>query len=196
MLSFASVAEALAASDVLYGAGLRVFEIALSNRQSFDCLTAVTKKLPADALVGAGTVMTAQDVTRAKNAGACFGVSPGFTRELGDAVIANAFPFLPGISSVSEAMAAQDFGFKAQRFFPAEQSGGASFLKAVAPVLPDISFCPSGGVTFDNAPKYLNLANDATVGGSWLLVRDESGTLDLTKTAAMVAATLSALTKP
>lgn len=194
-LSFASVAEALAASDVLYGAGLRVFEITLADRQSFDYLTAVAKKLPADAYVGGGAIMVPQDITRAKNAGAAFGVSPGFTRELAEGAVADALPFLPGVSSVSEAMAAQAFGFKAQRFFPAEQSGGAAFLKTVAPVLADIVFSPAGGVTLDNAPKYLNLTNVVTVGAPWLLVRDESGVIDLTKTAAMVSTTLGALTK-
>lgn len=193
VLTFETPEEAIATGDVLYASGIRVFEVTLRNASALSCIASLARHLPADAFVGAGTIRTSGQIAQAREAGARFGVSPGLTPALAQAVRAADFPLLPGIATVSEAMAAAEQGFTVLKFFPAEQSGGAAFLKAVAPVLHDIRFCPTGGITLDNAPSYLALGNVPVVGGSWLVRRDASGVVDLAASADMVSRTLGAL---
>ena len=122
--------------------------------------------------VGAGTLLTAKDVENAKKAGATFGVSPGATDRLLDACEANDLPLLPGASSASEAMRLLERGYTVQKFFPAEAAGGAPFLKSLSSPLPQIRFCPTGGVSLSNANDYLSLPNTLCVGGSWVAPGD------------------------
>ena len=119
--------------------------------------------------VGAGTVLTPDDAKRAKDAGAKFAVSPGLTDRLIDACADLELPLLPGAVTASEVMRAADAGFDMLKFFPAEAVGGAPALKSLAGPLPKISFCPTGGVSPDNAHSYLSLPNVVCVGGSWIV---------------------------
>jgi 2-dehydro-3-deoxyphosphogluconate aldolase/(4S)-4-hydroxy-2-oxoglutarate aldolase len=179
VLAFKSVDEALSVCRVLYDTGVRVFEITLRHDTALDAIKAVKADLASGAIVGAGTILSPDLAKVARNAGAVFGVSPGLTEELGSAVRAMAWPFLPGVATLSEAMVACDMGFMALKFFPASLSGGPGFLKAAGSVLPDIQFCPTGGISETTAPEYLSLDNVPAVGGSWLTPRNESGEIDL-----------------
>ena len=125
-----------------------------------------------DMIVGAGTLLDADHVTQVMDLGAQFGVSPGSTPALLDAVSTKGLPFLPGGSSVSEFMALAEARFAVQKFFPAGPAGGPAFLKSVASPLANISFCPTGGVNADNAADYLALPNVIAVGGSWFVSAD------------------------
>jgi 2-dehydro-3-deoxyphosphogluconate aldolase/(4S)-4-hydroxy-2-oxoglutarate aldolase len=118
--------------------------------------------------VGAGTLLTEKDVEAAKEAGATFGVSPGATRRLLDACEANDLPLLPGAATPSEAMQLLERGYSVQKFFPAEANGGVPVLRAWGAPLPQVRFCPTGGVSLGNARDYLALPNVLCVGGSWV----------------------------
>ncbi len=188
VLAFKSVEEAVEVSSVLFECGVRVFEITLRHETALEAIKQVKATLPAEAIVGAGTILSPDLAKSARNAGAAFGVSPGLTKELGTAVRAMGWAFLPGVSTISEAMAARDMGFEALKFFPASVSGGPGFLKAAAAVLPDIRFCPTGGITAETASDYLALANVPTVGGSWVTPRRADGAVDLEETKACALA--------
>lgn len=182
VLSWQSVDEAVKSSRTLFEAGIRVFEITLRHETALDAIAAVIADLPDEAIVGAGTITTPQLALQATAAGARFGVSPGLTAELADTVNRLDWTLLPGIATVSEAMRASQFGFSAMKFFPAEISGGTGFLKAIGSVLPDIRFCPTGGLNPENAREYLALPNVAVIGGSWLVARTPSGSVDQEET--------------
>jgi len=179
VLAFESAVEAVDVCGVLYEEGVRVFEITLRHESALDAIAAVKAALPVDAIIGAGTVLTPELAKSAMEAGAVFGVSPGLTEELAHAVKALGWPFLPGIATLSEAMTARELGFRALKFFPASIAGGPDFLKAVGSVLPDLKFCPTGGVSAGTAELYRALGNVATVGGSWITKRGKDGTIDL-----------------
>lgn len=179
VLAFKSAEEAVAVCRVLYEAGLPVLEITLRHETALEAIAAVKADLPADAVLGAGTVTKPEHAKAAKDAGAVFGVSPGLTENLAAAVKELNWSFLPGTASLSEAMKARELGFTELKFFPASISGGPAYLKAVGSVLPDLSFCPTGGVTAANMADYKALSNVATVGGSWLTARGDDGVIDL-----------------
>jgi len=128
---------------------------------------AVGKKVDG-AIVGAGTVLNGRMMQECLEAGAEFFVSPGSTQEVIEAAAKTDIPLLPGVSTPSEAMGMLAEGYEHLKFFPAEQAGGAAYLKAIAPVLPRITFCPTGGLSAEKAPQYLSLPNVACVGGSWV----------------------------
>ena len=182
VLAFKSVEEAVTTCEALYECGVRVFEITLRHDTALDAIKAVKVSLPADAMVGAGTILTPDLAKAAKNAGAVFGVSPGLTKELGTAIRAMGWSFLPGVSTLSEAMEATNMGFEALKFFPASACGGPGFLKAAGAVLPSTLFCPTGGITADTAGDYLSLGNVPVVGGSWVTPRGADGAIDLAST--------------
>ncbi len=119
-------------------------------------------------VVGAGTLLTPADVEAAKAAGATFGVSPGATDRVLDACEANDLPLLPGAATSSEVMRLLERGYTVQKFFPAEANGGVPALKAIGAPIPQVKFCPTGGVSLKNAPDYLALGNTLCVGGSWV----------------------------
>ncbi|WP_020401435.1 bifunctional 4-hydroxy-2-oxoglutarate aldolase/2-dehydro-3-deoxy-phosphogluconate aldolase [Kordiimonas gwangyangensis] len=179
VLAFKSAQEAVDVCRVLFDEGLSVLEITLRHESALAAINAVKEDLPADACVGAGTVVTPALAEAAIEAGAEFGVSPGLTPELAAAVKKLNWPFLPGIATLSEAMQAREWGFTELKFFPANISGGTGFLKAVGSVLPDLTFCPTGGISVDTAPDYRALPNVATVGGSWITPRGRDGSIDL-----------------
>ena len=186
VLAFHSVEEALDVSEVLLEGGIRVLEITLRHPTGLDQIEAVSEKLP-DAIVGAGTVMNPDLARRARDAGAVFGVSPGLSPDLVEALQDMDWAFLPGTATASEAMTAVANGFECLKFFPAEQSGGAGFLKSIGAVLPKVTYCPTGGISLAKAPDYLSLPNVPCVGGSWLTSRGSDGTIDLKDVKARVA---------
>ncbi|MDD4886357.1 MAG: bifunctional 4-hydroxy-2-oxoglutarate aldolase/2-dehydro-3-deoxy-phosphogluconate aldolase [Thiomonas sp.] len=161
----AGLAVDLAAA--LVAGGIRVLEVTLRTPAALAAIRQIRDRVPG-ALVGAGTVLTPQDWQRAQDAGALFGISPGLTPALLAATRQSRLPFVPGVATASEAMAALDAGFTAMKLFPAEAVGGRALLKSLHGPLPQLQFCPTGGINLGNAASYLALPNVACVGGSWL----------------------------
>jgi 2-dehydro-3-deoxyphosphogluconate aldolase/(4S)-4-hydroxy-2-oxoglutarate aldolase len=160
----ASKAEGLA--KALIAGGLPALEVTLRTPAALEAIAEMAK-VPGG-VVGAGTLLTTEDVEAAKLAGAVFGVSPGATDRLLDACEANDLPLLPGAATSTEVMRLLERGYTMQKFFPAEANGGAKALKAIGAPLPKVKFCPTGGITLENAHDYLSLANTICVGGSWV----------------------------
>jgi 2-dehydro-3-deoxyphosphogluconate aldolase/(4S)-4-hydroxy-2-oxoglutarate aldolase len=167
VLQIERLADAAPLARALAAGGLPVLEVTLRTDCALEAIREMRAAAP-DAIVGAGTLRRPADVVACLEAGARFGVSPGAPTPLIEAVQAAAFAFLPGCATPTEAMALADRGFEVVKFFPAGAAGGPAMLKALASPLPDIRFCPTGGVTLDNAPAYLSLPNVAAVGGSWV----------------------------
>lgn len=171
VLTIERLADAVPLARALMKGGLPVLEITFRTGVAVEALAAIARAVP-EAIVGAGTVLEERQLRQAIDAGARFGVSPGCTAALAQAVTASGLPFLPGVQTVSEALAAREQGFSLLKFFPADTAGGTGWLKAVAAPLAGLRFCPTGGIAFDAAPAYLALANVACVGGSWVAPRD------------------------
>ena len=165
----ANVAAALA--KALVAGGLPALEVTLRTPAALDAIREMAA-VPGG-VVGAGTLLTPKDVEDAKAAGATFGVSPGATDILLDACEANDLPLLPGTATASEAMRLLERGYTVQKFFPAEANGGAPALKAIGAPIPQVRFCPTGGVSLKNAREYLGLSNTLCVGGSWVAPKDK-----------------------
>lgn len=153
-------------AEALVSGGLPVLEVTLRTPAALEVIRRMAKV--AGGHVGAGTVLTPDEVKRAKDAGASFAVSPGATEVLVQACIDEALPLLPGAATASEAMLLLEAGYDMLKFFPAEAAGGVKYLKSLAGPLPQISFCPTGGVTLESAPTYLSLPTIPCVGGSWI----------------------------
>jgi len=160
---------AMPLAEALMVGGINVIEITLRTPQALNAIEAVAGI--SELHVGAGTLLSANDVANAKKAGASFGVSPGHTSELIDACEREVLPFLPGAATPSEVANLMAHGFNIQKFFPAEAAGGISMLKAIAGPMQDIQFCPTGGVSPKNVSDYLSLKNVICVGGSWIASR-------------------------
>ncbi len=160
------IAHAAALARALVAGGLPALEVTLRTECALDAIRAMAE-VPGG-VVGAGTLLTPQDVRAAKAAGAKFGVSPGVTDRLLAACEDEGLPLLPGAATASEVMALLERGYVVQKFFPAEANGGAAALKAIGAPIPQVRFCPTGGVTLANAPDYLKLPNVLCVGGSWV----------------------------
>lgn len=171
VLTIARAADAVPLAAALQRGGLRSIEVTLRTPEAPAAISAIARELP-EMIVGAGTVLTAADVGRAVEAGARFLVSPGLTAELAAAGLASDLPYLPGVVTPSEVMAARALGFSFLKFFPAAASGGVEALRALAPVFAGIAFCPTGGVGAENARDYLALPNVPMVGGSWMTPAD------------------------
>ena len=187
VLTIERVADAVPLARALVKGGLPVLEVTLRTPVALDALRAMAAEVP-EAMVGAGTVLNAEQLDQAKRAGARFLVSPGCTRALAAAAGASGLPFLPGVQTVSEAMALSEQGFRLMKFFPADQAGGLGWLKAVAAPLAGLSFCPTGGIGADTASSYLALPNVACVGGSWVTPRDAVAAGDWQKIERLAAA--------
>ena len=165
------VAHAVPMARALVAGGIRMLEVTLRTPQALACMEAIAKEVP-DAVVGAGTVRSAADAKAAANAGAKFAVSPGYTSAVGQACRDQGLSLLPGVATGSEIMMAQEDGYTELKFFPAMQAGGPAMLKAWGGPFFDVRFCPTGGVTPQNASEFLSLSNVACVGGSWLVPAD------------------------
>lgn len=163
----------VAAAQALFDGGIRAFEITLRTPMALEAIRVLNQALPAEAVVGAGTITNPAQLQAAIAAGARFGVSPGLTTNLAKAVQVSGLPFLPGIASASELMQALDWGFETLKLFPAEAIGGVNLLKALAGPFAQARFCPTGGIHAGNAPDYLALKNVLAVGGSWVLPSDK-----------------------
>jgi 2-dehydro-3-deoxyphosphogluconate aldolase/(4S)-4-hydroxy-2-oxoglutarate aldolase len=159
-------AHARPLAEALVAGGLPALEVTLRTPAALDVIAEMAK-VPGG-VVGAGTLVTPDDVRAAKAAGAKFGVSPGATDALIAACEAEDLPLLAGAATATEAMRLLERGYDILKFFPAEASGGAPALKAIGAPLPQISFCPTGGVSPDNALSYLSLPNVVCAGGSWV----------------------------
>jgi 2-dehydro-3-deoxyphosphogluconate aldolase/(4S)-4-hydroxy-2-oxoglutarate aldolase len=164
------LAQAVPLAQALLAGGVDAMEITLRTPVALDAISAVARAVP-QMCVGAGTVLDAQDLRRVGDAGARFALSPGAGPGLLAAAAAGSLPFIPGVMTASEALAAREHGFGLLKLFPAEQAGGLGFLQALAAPLADLRFCPTGGLTAGNAMDYLALPNVALVGGSWLAPR-------------------------
>lgn len=163
-------AKAFDLGSALVRGGLPALEVTLRTDSALEVIAEMAKIK--GGIVGAGTLLTPQDVKSAKAAGATFGVSPGATDILIDACEAEGLPLLAGAASATEAMKLLERGYTWQKFFPAEQSGGAAMLKGLSSPLPQITFCPTGGIGLDTAQGYLDLPNVVCVGGSWVAPGD------------------------
>ena len=164
------LAHAEPLARALVAGGLPALEVTLRTPCALDAIR-IMAQVPGG-VVGAGTLLTPADVKAAKAAGATFGVSPGATPRLLDACAEHELPLLPGAVTASEVMALLELGYTVQKFFPAEQSGGAAFLKSLGGPIPQVSFCPTGGIGLKNAPDYLSLPTIPCVGGSWVAPKD------------------------
>lgn len=161
-------AAAVPTARALAEGGVRVIELTLRTDSALESLRRIVAEVP-EITAGAGTVLNPRQASAAVEAGAQFLVSPGLTRALTRWIAeASDVPFLPGVSDLGQVMEARDHGLTELKFFPAEAAGGAAYLKAVAGPVQDVVFCPTGGVSPQNAPGYLALPNVACVGGTWL----------------------------
>jgi len=164
-------AHAVPLARALVAGGIRMLEVTLRTPVALACIEAIAREVP-EAVVGAGTVRSAADAQAAAMAGARFAVSPGYTHAVGRACHELGLALLPGVATGSEIMMAQEDGYTALKFFPAMQAGGPAMLKAWHGPFNDVKFCPTGGVTAQNAREFLALPNVACVGGSWLTPAD------------------------
>lgn len=160
------LAHARPLAEALVAGGLPVLEVTLRTKVALEAIAAMAD-VPG-AVVGAGTVLTASQMREANSAGGRFAVSPGATPSLIDAARAEGTPLLPGAQTCSEVMTLLEQGYTVQKFFPAEAIGGAEALKSIGGPLPQVTFCPTGGISPTRAPDYLRLANVKCVGGSWV----------------------------
>lgn len=164
-------ADAVPLARALVAGGLPAIEVTLRTPVALEAIRAIADGVP-DAVVGAGTVITPEQVTESVRAGARFLVSPGWTDVLLEAMRASGVPFLPGVSTTSEVVALLERGVREMKFFPAQAAGGTAYLKSLAGPLPQARFCPTGGIGLANAPEYLSLPNVGCVGGTWMLPAD------------------------
>ncbi|WP_433547908.1 bifunctional 4-hydroxy-2-oxoglutarate aldolase/2-dehydro-3-deoxy-phosphogluconate aldolase [Streptomyces sp. CA-294286] len=164
-------ADAVPLARALVAGGLPGIEITLRTPAALDAIGAIAARVP-EAIVGAGTVTSPADVEAAAEAGARFLVSPGWTDTLLRALQGSGLPFLPGVSTASEAVALLERGVTDMKFFPAEAAGGTAYLRSLSGPLPRARFCPTGGITPASAPAYLALPNVGCVGGTWMLPQE------------------------
>ncbi len=167
VLTINRIEDAVPLARALVAGGVRMLEVTLRTPVAIEAAKAIMSDVP-DAIVGIGTILNADDLARARDLGAAFGISPGATPELLKAATHSDLPFAPGIATASELMQALAHGFTTVKFFPAEQAGGIRALRALAGPFPHVQFCPTGGIGETNAPQWLAEPNVIAVGGSWL----------------------------
>ncbi|MAB33621.1 bifunctional 4-hydroxy-2-oxoglutarate aldolase/2-dehydro-3-deoxy-phosphogluconate aldolase [Thalassospira sp.] len=163
--------DAVPLAKALVAGGLPVLEITLRSAAAEESIKRIIAEVP-DAITGAGTVINAKQMERMAKIGCAFSVSPGHTKSLLKAAKDTGVPLLPGAGTPSEIMYLLEHGYDMLKFFPAEQQGGVSMLKALSGPLPQVKFCPTGGVSLANLGDYLALPNIITVGGSWVAPKD------------------------
>jgi 2-dehydro-3-deoxyphosphogluconate aldolase/(4S)-4-hydroxy-2-oxoglutarate aldolase len=160
--------QAVPLAKALVAGGLPVLEITLRTDAAMDAMKAIMAEVEG-AIVGAGTVLTSEQFKQCSKLGCAFAVSPGATGQLLGAAEDYDMPLLPGAVTASEVMALLEWGYRFQKFFPAEPAGGTSYLSSLASPIPQVKFCPTGGITAEKAPSYLKLSNVITIGGSWMI---------------------------
>ncbi len=187
VLTIDKVEQAVPLARALVAGGLTTLEITLRTGTALEAIREMVRGVPG-AVIGAGTVLTPDQGAAAMAHGARFLVSPGMTPRLIEAAAAWPVPFLPGVSTASEAMALADMGYRVLKFFPAEPAGGTAALKALGAPLADLVFCPTGGIDAAKAPSYLALPNVAAVGGSWVAPAKAVAAADWSAITALAAA--------
>lgn len=165
------VADAVPLARALVAGGVRVLEVTLRTPVALACMHEIVRAVP-EAIVGAGTLRSVADVQAALDVGCRFGVSPGYTHDIGHACRNMGLPLLPGVATAGEVMAANADGYHFLKFFPATAAGGIPMLKALGGPFPDVVFCPTGGISLETAPQFLHLPNVKVCGGSWLTPQD------------------------
>lgn len=180
-------ADGVPLAQALLEGGISTIEVTLRTQAALGAMEAIAKSCP-DMVIGAGTVLTPTDAANARDAGAVFAVSPGATPSLIEGCADAGIDLLPGATSASEAMVLLEQGFDALKFFPAVPAGGAPFLKSLASPLPQITFCPTGGITQQTAPDFLSLDNVSCVGGSWIASRSDIANKDFATITARASA--------
>ncbi|MCG6200779.1 bifunctional 4-hydroxy-2-oxoglutarate aldolase/2-dehydro-3-deoxy-phosphogluconate aldolase [Psychromonas antarctica] len=166
-----NIADAVPMAKALAAGGINVFEVTLRTDAALDAIRAIAEAMP-QAMIGAGTIINPQQYDAAVAAGAKFVISPGYSRTLLEHAAKGSAPLIPGVSTPSEIITALELGYDHLKFFPAEANGGAAALKAIAGPLPQVRFCPTGGINPKNAASYTALSCVATVGGSWMIPND------------------------
>jgi 2-dehydro-3-deoxyphosphogluconate aldolase/(4S)-4-hydroxy-2-oxoglutarate aldolase len=194
VIAIDNIEHAVPLARALVAGGIRVLEVTLRTEHGLPAIRAMVEQVP-DAIVGVGTLTLPEDFAAARDAGAVFGVSPGLTSSLIEGAKSSGLPLLPGVMTPSEVMAAREAGFRQLKLFPAVPAGGVGMLNAIAGPLPDVTFCPTGGISHETAPQFLALRNVACVGGSWLTPKSamDAGDWD---TITEMAKAASALRKP
>jgi len=172
VVTVGNAAHAVPMARALVAGGIRAIEVTLRTPAALDAIRSIAAEVE-DAMVGVGTVLDGTQLEAARKAGARFAVSPGASPKLLDAAENDELPLLPGVATASEAMTLLERGYRHLKFFPAVPAGGAKLLAAWASPLPQIRFCPTGGISLANAPDFLALPNVACVGGSWLTPKDK-----------------------
>ena len=165
------VEDAVPMAEAFLEGGIKVLEVTMRTPVALKCMEAIAKAVP-DAILGAGTVRNVADAKAAKDVGCSFAVSPGYTSELGNACREMGLPLLPGVSTGSEVMTANADGYYFLKLFPAVAVGGINLLKGFSGPFGDVKFCPTGGLTVENAPQFLSLPNVPVCGGTWLTPAD------------------------
>ena len=189
VLTMNNLDDTLPLCTALMAGGLSVIEITLRTKPALKAVEIISKELP-EISVGVGTLLDPADLIRAKNSGACFAVSPGLNMDLVEQAQKDNLAYLPGIQTSSEAMTAYRYGLRTLKFFPAKAAGGIYGLKQLQPVYPDLEFCPTGGIDFSDAPKYLREKNVVCVGGSFASPSDlieQQNWKEITRLATMAA---------
>jgi 2-dehydro-3-deoxyphosphogluconate aldolase/(4S)-4-hydroxy-2-oxoglutarate aldolase len=171
VIAIDDIKQAVPLARALVAGGIRVLEITLRTVHGLDAIRVIAADVP-DAIVGVGTLTQGEEFAAARDAGAVFGVSPGLTPALIAAAKSSGLPLLPGVMTPSEVMVAREAGFRQLKLFPAVPAGGIGMLNAIGGPLSDVIFCPTGGVSQDNAAQFLACKNVACVGGSWLTPKD------------------------
>ena len=162
--------HAVPLAEALVAGGICVLEVTLRTAHGLGAIRAMSQVK--GAIVGVGTLTQPEEFKASRDAGAMFGVSPGLTASLIEASRSSGLPLLPGVMTPSEVMAAREAGFRQLKLFPAVQAGGVGMLNAIGGPLPDVTFCPTGGISIETAPQFLACKNVACVGGSWLTPKD------------------------
>jgi len=168
VLTVRDAEDGVAQAKALVAGGLFAIEVTLRTASALSAIAAIAAQVPG-ATVGAGTITHPSQIEAALAAGARFLVSPGASPKLAAAAASAPVPFLPGVATASEALTLMELGFRAMKLFPAEAVGGVKLLSSLAAPLPDLKFCPTGGIDLAKAPAYLALPNVVCIGGSWML---------------------------
>ncbi len=168
VLTINDVGKAVPLAATLVTTGLAVLEVTLRTPTALESIRRIAREVP-EALVGAGTVLCSDDLSRVADAGARFAISPGATTALYQRARVLELPYLPGVATAGEVLVGREAGWTRFKLFPAAASGGIALLKSFYGPLPDVSFCPTGGIGADNFRDYLALPNVRCVGGSWMV---------------------------
>lgn len=171
VIAIDDLAHAVPLARALVAGGIRVLEVTLRTQHGLAAIRLIAEQVP-EAILGVGTLTRHEDFAAARDAGAVFGVSPGLTKDLIEGARSSGLPLLPGVMTPSEVMSAREAGFRQVKLFPAVPAGGVGMLNAIAGPLPDMLFCPTGGISQETATQFLACKNVACVGGSWLTPKD------------------------